>query len=95
MGFLFNLDVMQLTLDLFSVKEWMSKCSLKSLGVPKFIASGQHESNGQKYRFMVIQRFGTDLQKLFEENGKQFPVHTVFLLGLKLVCNLFYFINNL
>lgn len=37
------------------------------------------------YRFMVMDRFGTDLQKTFEENGKRFPRKVVLQLGLKLV----------
>lgn len=32
-----------------------------------------------------MDRFGTDLQKKFEENGKKFPHKVVLQLGLKLV----------
>lgn len=34
---------------------------------------------------MVMDRFGTDLQKVFEENGKRFSRKTVLQLGLRLV----------
>jgi len=64
----------------------MSSHKLKSLGVPRFIATGCYERDGSAYRFLVMQRFGSDLQKLFEQAGKRFPTSTVFLLGLKLVC---------
>lgn len=67
------------------IKEWKKTYGMKSLGVPEYIASGQQEVNGTKIRFMVMQRFGNDLQKVFEQNGKQFPAHTVFLLGLELI----------
>jgi vaccinia related kinase len=77
-----------------SIKEWMKARSMKSLGVPKFIGFGNHEHNGQKNRFIVMQRFGTDLQKLFEQNGKRFPTHTAFLLGLKLLDVLEYLHGN-
>jgi len=76
------------------IKEWMRVKSLKSLGVPRFIGFGNHEHGGQKNRFIVMQRFGTDLQKLFEQNGKLFPTHTVFLLGLKLLNVLEYLHGN-
>lgn len=39
----------------------------------------------RRYRFMVIDRLGTDLQKKFEECGKRFPRKLVLQLGLRLV----------
>ena len=63
----------------------MSSHKLSSLGVPRFIATGIHKLDGSDYRFLVMERYGKDLQKLFDENGKRFPTSTVFLLGLKLV----------
>lgn len=38
-----------------------------------------------RYRFMVIDRLGVDLQKKFEECGKMFPRKLVLQLGLRLV----------
>lgn len=38
-----------------------------------------------RYRFMVIDRLGTDLQKKFEECGQKFPRKLVLQLGLRLV----------
>lgn len=38
-----------------------------------------------RYRFMVIDRLGVDLQKKFEECGKKFPKKLVLQLGLRLV----------
>ena len=60
---------------------------LKYLGVPKYIAAGQHAFKGATYRFMVMQRFSTDLQKVFEQAGKQFSKQTVFALALRMVRN--------
>lgn len=68
-----------------SVREWMSSHKVSSLGVPRFIATGQHDVNDCQFRFLVMERFGDDLQKLFERAGKRFSTSTVFLLGLKLV----------
>lgn len=39
----------------------------------------------RRYRFMVIDRLGTDLQKKFEECGRRFPRKLVLQLGLQLV----------
>ena len=59
------------------------------LGVPHYIGSGSFENGGIKYRFMVMDRFGQDVEKLFLDAGKKFPLQTVFSLGLRLVSELF------
>lgn len=53
--------------------------------MPKYIASGSHEYKNNKYRFLVIDRYGKDLWKVFEENKKQFPEHLVYKLALQIV----------
>lgn len=63
----------------------MKERKQKSLGVPRYITSGSHENSGTKYRFMVMERFETDLQKLFEQNQKRFQEKTVYQLAIKLV----------
>lgn len=68
-----------------AVSEWLSKNKLKSIGVPKFIAHGAHEYDGSRYRFMIMERFGTDLQKVFEDNGKSFTRTAVCLLAIRMV----------
>ncbi|XP_040915844.1 serine/threonine-protein kinase VRK1 [Toxotes jaculatrix] len=72
------------------IQSWMKSHKLKSLGVPKYWGSGLHEREGKRYRFMVIDRLGTDLQKKFEECGKKFPRKLVLQLGLRLLDNLEY-----
>uniref|UniRef100_A0A8C4FH94 non-specific serine/threonine protein kinase n=1 Tax=Dicentrarchus labrax TaxID=13489 RepID=A0A8C4FH94_DICLA len=67
------------------IQSWMKSHKLKSLGVPRYWGSGLHERDGRKYRFMVIDRLGTDLQKRFEECGKRFPRKLVLQLGLRLL----------
>ena len=67
------------------VEAWKSKKKISQLGMPQYVASGSHERNGIKYRFMIMERFSTDLQKLFEQNGKRFPKHSVFQMGIKLL----------
>ena len=55
------------------------------LGVPRFVGCGSFETGGIKYRFMIMDRFGEDVEKLFLESGKKFPLQTVFGLGLRIV----------
>lgn len=68
------------------MSSWIARKKVKYLGIPKYINSGLYEHAGVKYRFMVMQRFGSDLQNLFESNGKQFSIKTVLQLGLRIVC---------
>ncbi|XP_046874288.1 serine/threonine-protein kinase VRK1 [Hypomesus transpacificus] len=67
------------------IQTWMKTHKIKYLGVPKYWGSGLHENGGRRYRFMVMDRFGTDLQKKFEECGKSFSRKLVLQLGLKLL----------
>ncbi|KAM9294295.1 serine/threonine-protein kinase VRK1-like [Gastrophryne carolinensis] len=67
------------------IQKWIGSHNLKYLGVPRYWGSGLHNKSGNSYRFMVMDRFGKDLQKIFEESGKQFPHKTVLQLGLRLI----------
>uniref|UniRef100_A0A3P9IG14 non-specific serine/threonine protein kinase n=1 Tax=Oryzias latipes TaxID=8090 RepID=A0A3P9IG14_ORYLA len=67
------------------IQTWMKTQKLKHLGVPRYWGSGLHEKGGKRYRFMVIDRLGIDLQKKFEECGKRFPRKLVLQLGLRLL----------
>ncbi|XP_023278668.1 serine/threonine-protein kinase VRK1 [Seriola lalandi dorsalis] len=67
------------------IQSWMRSRKLKHLGVPRYWGSGLHERGGKRYRFMVIDRLGTDLQKKFEECGKRFPRKLVLQLSLRLL----------
>lgn len=67
------------------IQNWMKSHKLKTLGVPRYWGSGLHEKDGKRYRFMVIDRLGIDLQKKFEECGRQFPRKLVLQLGLRLL----------
>ncbi|XP_039238614.1 serine/threonine-protein kinase VRK1 isoform X2 [Pipra filicauda] len=67
------------------IQKWTKSHKLKYLGVPRYWGSGLHEKNGNSYRFMIMDRFGRDLQKMYEENAKQFSRKTVLQLGLRIV----------
>ena len=67
------------------VDDWVKKEGLTYLGVPKYIASGSHTHDSMQYRFMVMERYGNDLQKSFVERGRKFSVKTICYLALRLV----------
>ncbi|XP_054010460.1 serine/threonine-protein kinase VRK1 [Hylaeus anthracinus] len=67
------------------INSWQKKKKLSALGMPRYIGSGSHEYKNIKYRFVVMDRYGTDLWKLFEENNKQFPEHTVYKIALQII----------
>ena len=71
--------------SLFSVSAWTTSHKQTHLGVPRFIGTGSFESSGTKYRFMIMDRFGQDVEKLFLESRNKFPLHTIFGLGLRIV----------
>lgn len=52
--------------------------------MPQYLGSGSHEYEGTKYRFVVLERYGTDIWKLFLENDRIFPTDTVFKLGIQI-----------
>ncbi|XP_034015329.1 serine/threonine-protein kinase VRK1 [Thalassophryne amazonica] len=67
------------------IQKWIKSRKLKYLGVPRYWGFGLHERGGKSYRFMVIDRLGTDLQKKFEECGRRFSKKLVLQLGLRVV----------
>ncbi|KAG2457770.1 VRK1 kinase, partial [Polypterus senegalus] len=72
------------------ITNWVKSNKLKYLGVPKYWGSGLYDKGGKRYRFMVMDRFGTDLQRIFEENDRQFARKTVLQLGLRILDTLEY-----
>uniref|UniRef100_A0A7N5JBB9 VRK serine/threonine kinase 1 n=1 Tax=Ailuropoda melanoleuca TaxID=9646 RepID=A0A7N5JBB9_AILME len=67
------------------IQKWIRTHKLKYLGVPKYWGSGLHDKNGKSYRFMIMDRFGSDLQKIYEANARRFSRKTVLQLSLRIV----------
>lgn len=53
--------------------------------MPRYIASGIHERLPCKYRFLVMQRFGEDLQKKLAENNNTFALKTAYTIASKVI----------
>lgn len=55
-----------------------------------FLGSGSFDHKSTKLRFLVMERFGKDVDELFISSGRKFDVATVLMLGLRVVsCMLF------
>ncbi|XP_050732936.1 serine/threonine-protein kinase VRK1-like isoform X2 [Eriocheir sinensis] len=67
------------------IEGWKKEKRLKRLGMPKFFGSGSFEYNNQKYRFMVMERFGEDLQKILEQHSKRLSFKTVYQVGIQIL----------
>lgn len=59
---------------------------MKSLGMPHFLGCGSHYYNNERYRFIVLPKYGIDLQTVFLNSGKRFSVKTAFTLASYVVC---------
>ena len=51
----------------------------------QFIAAGIHEYNKKELRYLIMPRFGRDLQKVFEENGKKFGRELIAQIATKIL----------
>nr|XP_020472693.1 serine/threonine-protein kinase VRK1-like isoform X2 [Monopterus albus] len=77
-----------------SMQKWMRSRRLGFLGIPTYWGSGLAEHNELRYRFMVMDRLGSDLQKVCECNGGRLKKATVLQLGQGLVDVLQYIHEN-
>ncbi|XP_019903058.2 serine/threonine-protein kinase VRK2 isoform X2 [Esox lucius] len=73
---------------------WKRTNKLDFLGIPTYWGSGQSEHCGTSYRFMVMDRLGSDLQKVCDLNGGRLKKHTVLQLGRGLLDVLEYIHDN-
>ncbi|XP_077537089.1 serine/threonine-protein kinase VRK1-like isoform X2 [Haemaphysalis longicornis] len=67
------------------INQWVKERKLDYLGMPQFRGSGSHDYNGEKYRFLVMDRFGEDLQKVLNRSGKTIPLKAAFTLGMRVI----------
>ncbi|XP_046729486.1 serine/threonine-protein kinase VRK2 isoform X2 [Silurus meridionalis] len=77
-----------------SISNWKRVKKLDFLGIPTYWGAGLSEHNGTRYRFMVMDRLGTDLQKVLVDNAEQLKKQTVLQLGCLMVDVLEYIHDN-
>nr|CAI5829169.1 unnamed protein product [Callosobruchus analis] len=68
-----------------TIDQFKKDHNLKTFGMPVYYGSGSHEYKGDKYRFLVMEKFGSDIWKLFLENNKTFPTSTVFKIAIQIL----------
>ncbi|XP_076237085.1 serine/threonine-protein kinase VRK1 isoform X2 [Calliopsis andreniformis] len=67
------------------IDNWCELHGKKRIGVPQYEGSGSHIYRGQKYRFLVIPRYGIDIGKLFISNGRKLPLKFVNRLAVQML----------
>ncbi|RUS68737.1 hypothetical protein EGW08_023501 [Elysia chlorotica] len=67
------------------IQSFITSHKLRYLSVPPYISTGRHMYNGKEFRFLVMPRFGTDLQKYLVQSGGHFPAKTTFSIGLRML----------
>ena len=68
------------------VDDWAESKSLDHLGLANFVASGSLIINGKKLRFLVLPRYGTDLQSVIDSSeGGVFSLKTACKLAIQVV----------
>ena len=65
--------------------DFKKKKGLTSLGMPVHCGHGSHTYKGDKYQFLVMERFGKDLQKIFQTGKKLFTDKVTYNLALKVI----------
>ncbi|KAM9195494.1 serine/threonine-protein kinase VRK2 isoform 3-T3 [Mergus octosetaceus] len=76
------------------IRKWMNLKKIRCLGIPVFWGSGLTEYKGKSYRFMVMERLGEDLQRIFKDCGSRFKKQTVLQLGARMLDTLEYIHEN-
>jgi len=73
------------------IEKFKESHGLAHLGVPKLVANGSHVKKGQTYRFLVMERFGTDLQRILDNSeGNRFTTKTACSVTLQVLDSLEY-----
>jgi vaccinia related kinase len=72
------------------IDAFKQKHKLKRFGMPAYLGSGSHEVGAAKYRFIVMEKFGVDVDKLREKNKGALPEAVVYQLAWQISYTLEY-----
>ncbi|KAL0116529.1 hypothetical protein PUN28_009888 [Cardiocondyla obscurior] len=67
------------------IKSWCESQGKRKIGVPTYEGSGSHIYRGQRYRFLIIPRYGIDIGKLFLSHRKKLPTKLVNTLAVQML----------
>jgi len=68
-----------------TIEEWKKSKHISKLGMPCLQGSGTFDYNKERYRYLVMDRYGRDLWSIFLENKKIFPCSTALQIGLQIL----------
>lgn len=74
---------------IFTVDDWCKDQNLLQVGIPTYEGSGSHVYRDERYRFLVIPRYGSDVGKLFLANGRKLSNKFINSLAVQMVKNNF------
>jgi len=77
------------TMKAAKLDAWAKSKRISDLGLPKYVGWGMHSFKSKSNRFLVMDRFGADLQRLFIERGT-FSRVCVAQMALRLIDSLHY-----
>jgi vaccinia related kinase len=72
------------------IDQWRKCMKMKHIGILPYIGSGSHVCRGEKYRFLVQERCGEDIDKLFLQSGRKLSVKTALYIGIQILDTLEY-----
>ncbi|XP_045488850.1 nucleosomal histone kinase 1 [Pieris rapae] len=67
------------------ISKFMKEKKLSTFGMPSYYGNGSHTFKGEKYRYLVLERYGKDLWSIFKDCSRSFPPTTVFKIGLQML----------
>lgn len=67
------------------IESWCKTQRKRRIGVPAYEGSGSHVYEGQRYRFLVIPRYGIDIGKLFLSNNRKLSTRLVNNLAVQML----------
>ncbi|XP_065201846.1 serine/threonine-protein kinase VRK1-like isoform X2 [Planococcus citri] len=67
------------------IDKWKMDRRMKALGMPHFLGCGSHYYNNERYRFIVLPKYGIDLQTVFLNSGRRFSLKTAFTLAFYVI----------
>uniref|UniRef100_A0A914XAN0 non-specific serine/threonine protein kinase n=1 Tax=Plectus sambesii TaxID=2011161 RepID=A0A914XAN0_9BILA len=60
------------------IEQWRKKNNVSFLGIPPYLSSGVQEIGGEKHRFLIMPRFGIDLESIRVREGGKLSAQIVF-----------------
>lgn len=79
------------TLD--EITDYKNHNNLTTFGLPHYIANGTHKVDGKTYNFLVIPRYGKDINSFLKEEGHALPEHTIYRLAISML-DVYKYIHN-